>query len=161
MDIVREIVLHPLVGINIDGIEINFGAKLEEVENLLGEPVDEIYENENINISFNFNDHDILEYIECGSNCLMTCKVSIYKNNLFEIPIRDLYDILSEHCENIHEKTTAFYFFEDIGVDFRIGYIGENPDWSEEEMENKDEYEFYAVTSIGIGTKNAMESLMK
>jgi hypothetical protein len=158
MDTEKEIVLNPLVGIRIDGININFGTKLEEVENLLGESVDTIYEN--IDVSFNFDDNDILEYIECGSNCLMICKVSIYENNLFEIPIRDLYDILSKHCENIHEKITGItsYYFEDIGVRFGIEYIGENPDWSEEEIECKDEYEFYAVTSIGIGTKNIIEN---
>jgi hypothetical protein len=158
MDLNKEIVLNPLVGIKIDDININFGTKLEDVENLLRESLGETYEN--IGISLECDDHDLLEYIEFDYNCLMVCNVSIYGHNLYEIPVRDLYNILSKHCENIHEEITGIthYNFVDIGVRFGIEYIGEHPDWTEEEIDRKDEYEFYAVTSIGIWTKDTMEN---
>jgi len=155
----KEIVLNPLDGIKIGDINIKFGTKLEEVESLLGKTIENIFEDNIVDLEFCYDNNDILEYIECGSNCLLICAVSIYGHDLYEIPVRELYDILSKHCENIRETSTgiAHYIFDDIGVRFGIEYIGEHPNWTEEEIDSKDEYEFYAVTYIGIGTKKYIE----
>jgi len=162
MDI-KEIILNPLEGIKIGDININFGTKQEEVENLLGKTLEIIFENEINDLEFYYDDNDILKYINCGSVCLLNCSLSIYGYDLYEIPIRDLYDILSKHCKNIREERTGIlhYIFDDIGVTFGIEYVGLHPNWMEEEINNKDEYEFYSVTSIGIGTKDyIMESFL-
>jgi len=162
MDI-KEIVLNPLDGIRIGDIIINFGTKLEKVDTLLRESLGETYENKYNDICIYNDNDDILEYIEFGYNSIVSYNISIYGHNLFEIPIRDLYDILSNHCGNIYKEITGIthYIFEDIGVRFDIEYTGGNPDWTEEEWDDKDEYEFYAVTSIGIGTKKYINERIK
>jgi hypothetical protein len=178
----KEIVLNPLIGIQINDrrnklkLDINLGENLEGVKNILGEENDDIItypQNcpfdeecdlyfENLDIHFCFNDNDILEYIECGIECLISSKVSIYGYDLYEMPLRDLYDVLSKYCKNKDEDHSDYrninYAFEDIGVRYKIGYRGEDPAWIEKEINSKDEYEFYWLTSIGIGTKNVMDN---
>ena len=154
----HKIVLKPNIGINFDGLFINFSVKSEEIESIFGLPSEKEEERlyyDNKDLTFEFDKQNRLIYIGFGLN---TEGLSIYNYDIdqYYVSLDEFIDMLLEHTDDMEtinngNNSSLVFLFKDICIRLAVEFFDDF--YYEDEKDKDDDINGkYVIIELGIGT---------